>query len=860
MRVLGRIALVVVVILVVLTLIAAALGWWTIRRSFPQTDGTLQLVGLSADVEVIRDERGIPNIYANTQTDLFAALGYVHAQDRFYEMDVRRHITSGRLSEMFGTSQVDTDAFLRRLDWRGIAQQEYGQISEDSRGALDAYATGVNQYLAEKSGPEVSLEYLILGLENPEYQIESWDPVDSLAWLKALAWDLNGNYEKEISRALNATKVGVDRTTELYPAYPYDRNGTIMGDAADKQLRRTAQQPSAAQAAALDRPGVAPALQRAATVADSLRAVLGPTGPGIGSNSWVVSGEFTESGKPLLANDPHLAPSLPSIWYQAGLHCRELSAACPYDVTGWSMSGVPGIFIGHNQKIAWGLTNLGPDVSDLVLEKVQGKNYIVNGRKRPMLFRDEEIKVAGGAPVPIKVRTTANGPIVSDLPGSAVYGDVGEAAPVPAPGQFVTPDKQPRGKGYAVVMKWTALTPRPTFDAILAVNRATNWDEFRAAAANLAVPSQNLVYADTEGVIGYQAPGQIPTRAGYNGRWPVPGWDSRFSWSGFIPFDNLPTITDPAAGWVTTANQQVVNPETGNPIKSDPSSYGSRASRINARLAALVADGGKMSAADMMSVQLDAGNELAEFLVPKLADLSVFPQTERAVLLLQKWDFQQGVDSAPAAFFNVFYRELLQRMFYDELGTDNTGISAGDRTWEVIRVLWDDPKNPWWDDVNEPGKQRRNATVAAALNAAAAELAELQGEDPAEWRWGELLQVEARNATLGDSGIGVVESLFNRGPLPVAGGSSVPLANGWDPVVGYDVSWIPSMRQVVDLADLDASTWVNFTGNSGHAYNPNYIDQFDSWAVGDQYPWPFTPDAVRNAGQDTLVLSPRSSD
>ncbi len=859
MRILGRIVLVVVVFALVLGVVAAGLFAWTVRRSFPQTDGAATLPALSADVTVIRDERGVPDIYADTSDDLYAALGYVHAQDRFYEMDFRRHVTSGRLSEMFGADQVETDAFLRTMDWRGVAEQEYQLLSDESRDILTAYAQGVNTYLADRSSAEISLEYVILGVQNPDYRIEKWDPVDSVAWLKALAWDLNSNYDQEIARVLAASEVGIEQAEALFPPYPYDRNGTIIDDARNKNLAADeAGSAGAAARAAAAKPAARMQFRNAAAAADRLEGVLGPVGEGIGSNSWVVDGSLTESGKPILANDPHLAPAMPSLWYQAGLHCRKNTETCPYNVSGWTMAGLPGVVIGHNNKVAWGLTNLGPDVSDLVLEKVRGKKYLVDGKRRPLLIRREKIKVAGGAEVPITIRATANGPIISDAEGADTYTAVGEDAPAPAPGQKGSAAKVPRGNGYAVSFKWTALTPRPTFDAVPLMNRAQDWSDFRRAAAQFAVPSQNLVYADTSGEIGYQAPGVIPVRRGYDGKWPVPGWDSKFEWQGYIPFGQLPSITDPPAGWITTANQAVVSPGYPQPVQSDLYSYGARAKRINIALADLVESGAKLTAADMAAVQLDAGNDLAEFLVPKLRRIDVAESTAGAMDLFDGWDYQQAEDSAAGAFFNAFYKNLTQVMFTDKLGADDAvAPNAGDRYWEVIRVLWSQPRNPWWDDPDVQGKQRRNNTVAAALDAAAAELTDIQGDDPTSWNWGELHLVEARNATLGESGIGVVERIFNRGPLPVGGGSSIPLATGWEPSEGYGVTWIPSMRQVVDLADLDRSTWVNFTGNSGHAYHPNYVDQFDAWVEGEQFAWPFTRSAVRDAASDTLTLTPQ---
>lgn len=859
MRIVGKILLGLLAVVLVLALAGAGFAWWTVRRPFPQLSGEAAVPGLQASVEVIRDDHGVPNLYADNPHDLFLALGYVHAQDRFWEMDVRRHITSGRLSEMFGKTQVDTDAFLRTLGWRHIAEQEFAMLSETSRANLDAYAAGVNQYLSGRSNADVSLEYSVLRLQNSGYTIEPWDPIDSIAWLKALAWQLVGNMDEEVARTLTAAKVGVARTEELYPSYPYARNGSIMGDAltadlADELARRPE---TAAAAAVVAEPAARRAFQAVAANLNALGQFL-PHGEGVGSNSWVISGELTESGKPLLANDPHLAPAMPSLWYQVGMHCRTVSVTCDYDVSGWSMAGLPGIFIGHNADIAWGFTNLGPDVSDLVLEQVEGSDYVVDGRRRPITTRAETITVAGGDPVEITVRSTESGPLISDVPGEPGenYVTVGREAPVPAPGsRRATP--APRGDGYAVALRWTALTARPTYDAFAEINTARTWRDFRAAARLLAVPAQNLVYADTAGTIGYQAPGEIPVRTGYTGKWPVPGWDSRFAWSGMIPFRELPSVRNPAAGWITTANQEVLPGDDPLPLMTDPSSYGARARKINEAIAARVAADSALTVADMNTIQLDASNDLAGFLAPKLAGFHPGGTGDQAVALLADWDRRQPVDSAGAAYFNAFYKHLITAMITDEVGDSSAAApNSGDRFWEVIRVLWNDPDNAWWDDTTTAATEDRDATVTAALRRAADELTQAQGSDPSSWRWGTMHTVSAVNQTLGTSGIGFVEAIFNRGPLPVGGGGSIPLATGWTPHEGYQVDWIPSMRQVIDLANPDSSTWINFTGNSGHAYNANYVDQFDTWATGGTYPWRFSPGAVRDAGTNTLTLRP----
>lgn len=844
--------------LVVLLGLGAVVGYsvHTVRASFPQTTGQIELTGLRAPVSVVRNAQGVPDIYASSIADLFYAEGYVHAQDRFWEMDVRRHITAGRLSEMFGATQVDTDAFLRTLGWRRIAEQEVGLLSDRSRAILDAYSAGVNAYLADHSGSRLSLEYAVLGLQNPQYQPEPWTPADSVAWIKALAWELRSNLDDEEYRTVMSASAGVDRTEELFPPYPYATHrpivegGAVVDDVFDQDATARA-----ASRGALASPAARTALADVHRASTLLDAWLGPVGDGIGSNSWVVSGEKTSTGKPILANDPHLAPAMPSLWYQVGLHCTAMSTACDYDVSGWTMSGLPGVFIGHNADIAWGFTNLGPDVTDLVLHKVDGDTYVVDGEPVAMTTRTETIEVAGADPVTITVRETADGPLISDVDVGA-YVAVGEDAPVPAPGEATAREAAPdRGDGYAVALRWTALSPTRTFDAFDLLDTASDFTEFREAAALLNAPAQNLVYADVDGNIGYQAPGLIPVREGYDGKWPVPGWDSSFRWTGYIPFEALPSVLNPDDGWIVTANQAVIGPQYPYFI-TDDWSYGARSQRIVDLVEDATADGGTLDVAAMQRIQMDSVNELATFLAPLLASMPTTPQTADAVALLRDWDGSQPVDSAAAAYFNAVWRQLVARMFDGESGTDLISADGGDRFWQVVYRIWDSPDDFWWDDRTQAGVQDRDQTLQAAMAAAADELRATLGDDPTAWRWGELHTLLLRNQTLGDSGIGPIEALFNRGPIEVAGGDATVDATGWTPVDGYDVDWVPSMRQVVDLADLDASTWVNLTGASGHAFDPHYDDQVEAWRTGAQFPWAFTTDAVQAAAVDTLTLVP----
>jgi penicillin amidase len=913
-------------VIAVVLLLVAGVGYgayWsvgTVRASFPQTTGTLQLEGLSAPVTVKRDGHGIPQIYADSAEDLFRAQGFVHAQDRFWEMDVRRHLTAGRLSEMFGEGQVQTDAFLRTLGWREVAQKEYDtKLSETTKKYLLAYSEGVNAYLAGRSGAELSLEYAALGLVG-DYEPHKWSPVDSVAWLKAMAWDLRGNMRDEIDRALLSSRLTEKQIEALYPDYPYDRNKPIVQDGAVSALdgsydpKATAGQGGNAAQDGTTAPGATPGTTtpgatgpgdtvqggqdaqgvraQLAALSDSLDAVpalLGPNGDGIGSNSWVVSGRYTTTGKPLLANDPHLAPQLPSLWYQVGLHCKSVSAACPFDVAGFGFSGTPGVIIGHNQDISWGFTNLGADVTDLYLEKIENGTYLYDGEKVPYDTREEVIKVAGGEDRRITVRSTRHGPLVSDR--SAELAGVGDHAPV----GDVAPD---RGKGYAVALRWTALEPSKTMDAVFALNAAGDFEEFRAAARDFAVPSQNLVYADTEGNIGYQAPGRIPVRAeNHDGRYPAPGWDARYEWKSYIPQEALPWEYNPERGYIVTANQAVIDPERYPYLLTEDWGYGARSQRINDLIQSKIKDGGKISTDDMQSMQLDNSSEIAKILVPHLLKIDVKdPYIRQAQQLLEGWDYTQDADSAAAAYFNGVWRNLLKLGFGNKLpkelrvegeclrvrpadesgpiedldGTPRTvrecGTRApesaqpdgGDRWYEVVRTLLDEPDSGWWTPGSrfEEGEGDRDALLARAMKDARWELTTKLGKDIETWSWGRLHRLMLKNQTLGTEGPGFVQHLLNRGPWDLGGGEAAVNATGWNAAGGYEVVWVPSMRMVVNLGRLDDSRWINLTGASGHAYHANYVDQTDKWADGELLAWPFGQEAVEEATEDTMALTP----
>ncbi|MCM2390023.1 penicillin acylase family protein [Streptomyces albipurpureus] len=982
----GRRARLLVILLVLALLGGIGYGgYWgvsAVRASFPQTTGTIEIPGLLGQVEVKRDDYGIPQIYADSDEDLYRAQGFVHAQDRFWEMDVRRHMTAGRLSEMFGSGQVETDSFLRTLGWRKVAQQEFDtKLSAKTKKFLQSYADGVNAYLQGKAGKELSFEYAALALTN-DYKPEPWTPVDSVAWLKAMAWDLRGNMQEEIDRSLLTSRLDKKQIKDLYPPYRIENkpimetggidpvtekfdpkakpsgelggqsengnsnsnsngnsngnsnsngsgdgnsSGDGTGDSGSTPDGSTEGSGSTGGSGGSEGPGStdgsgnaegtlsqdtggtpaegedgAPADAEGATnglssqlsalseTLDAIPALLGPSGSGIGSNSWVVSGTHTTTGKPLLANDPHLAPQLPSLWYQMGLHCRKVSASCSSQTSGYTFSGMPGVIIGHNKDIAWGFTNLGADVTDLYLEKLTGSTYQVGGEQKDLVTRKEVIKVAGGESKTITVRETGNGPLVSDR--STELEKVGQKAPV----ANNAPD---RATGYGVALRWTALDPGKSMDAVFELNRATDFRSFRDAAKKFEVPSQNMIYADSKGNIGYQAPGKIPVRGKGDGSVPAPGWDPDYKWKkDFVPFDEMPYEENPERGYIVTANQAVIDPKKYPHLLTKDYGHGARSQRINDLIESKIQDNGKISTEDMRTMQMDNTSEIAEILKPLLLKIDISdPYVREAQKLLETWNNNQEPDSAAAAYFNAVWRHILKLAFgnklpkemrvegdclsvrpadstvpLDELerviecgqrDADSAQPDGGDRWIEIVRKLVKDEKNDWWRSPasrNDKATDTRDELFARAMEDARWELTAELGKDISSWSWGRLHQLTLKNQTLGTEGPGFLQYLLNRGPWNLGGGEATVNATGWNAAAGYEVVWVPSMRMVVNVGDWDKSRWINLSGASGHAYSAHYTDQTDKWANGELLDWSFNADAVEKNTVDTLTLTPKA--
>jgi penicillin G amidase len=816
-------AVVLVLALGGLTSVAIA----TVRKSFPEASGRLMVSGLNGPVEVLRDSYGVPHIYADNPEDLFAAQGYVHAQDRFFEMDFRRHLAAGRLSELFGSSQFETDTYIRTLGWRRVAQQELGLLAPSTRRYLDAYAAGVNAYLGGRTAADLSLEYSVLRLQGLRYTPAAWTAVDSVAWLKVMAWDLASNHAQEAEHAIITGKLGAGRAANLFPRYPLEddfapivRRGDVVGKTFDPTASRSSARPLPGGVSDDQLRKASSALQSAAKISRAIPRTLGSLEAETGSNSWAVAGSRTESGRAILSSDPHLATSIPSPLAQVGLHCRALSEACPFDVAGFSMASLPGVVIGKNNKIAWGLSTSYVDVQDLYLEDVHGDTVHDGESYVPLQVITEEIHVRGeDQPRIIRIRSSRHGPLLSDVDEQL---------------QQVSASKSPTTAQYGVALSWTGLRPGRSMDALLAIDQAQNFAQFRGAAALLSAPSQNLIYADTDGNIGYQLSGAAPLRRKGNGMKPSPGWDPDYDWNGGIPFAKLPYVYNPPSGFLIAANQQVIGNQYPYPLGST-FSYGWRSQEIIDRLRAappLTLDGAE-------EIFYDDTIRFAADLVPILLKIKVpDPWVVEGQRTLVGWDYAATKDSAAAAYFNVICHNIFKLTFRDELPEEDLWPTGGDRWYAVLAILIKQAANPWWDDVRTPDKiETRDDILLAAMTNARKEITSLMARDTDQWQWGKLHKVRLQNPTLGKSGISPIENLFNRGQYQVGGGPAVVNAMAFDDRRGYAVTAAPAMRMLIDLGDLDASRWVNQSGISGHAFHRHYDDQTELWV--NQRLWPF---------------------
>ena len=811
-RILKQASVAAMLFVAVAALAAAAILLWYRSASQPRIDGWLKLAGLSGPVSIVRDAEGIPHIYAKSAEDAYFALGFAHAQDRLWQLDMNRRIAAGRLAEILGPSAVDTDRFLRTLGVRRNAERIFGNLSEQARAALKAYARGVNAYLANRKGP-LPPEFLLTGAPAPA----RWEPADSIGWQTMMAWDLGGNWSQELLRMRLSQRLSLRQINEFMPPYPGDAVlPTQDYTRLYRQLSGTARQLAAVAA-------IAPPSHI----------------EGMGSNNWVIDGTLSGTGKPLLANDPHLGLSAPSLWYFAHLSAPGLN------VIGATLPGIPVVVLGHNDRIAWGFTNTAPDVQDLFIERINPANrrqYQTPDGWAEFAVRTETIKVKGKPDVTLEVRQSRHGPVITGaLPVVARAGlDAGK---------------------YAIAFAWTALRPDDlTLQAGIRFNRAGNWQEFLAGAKDFHSPQQNIVYADVDGNIGFVAPARVPVRKPENdlkGLAPAPGWDARYDWAGFIPFEQLPRQFNPAAHRLVTANQKIVGPNYPYFLTSEWA-LPYRANRINALLDASP----KHSLDSFAGIQKDVLSLAANELLPVVGKTA--PKSERArkaLSMLADWNAEMDAHRPEPLIFNAWMRAASHAIFADELGD-----ALMNDYWEqrnvhqpMVNVLKNlDGQSRWCGNALKPAQPAPDcgAVLSASLEAALDDLERRYGKDMAAWRWGEAHAARSEHRPFAK--VDALARVFDI-RVPSAGDTYTVnvgrynLRDEKEPFVNHHA---PSLRALYDLSNLENSRFIHSTGQSGNVFSPLYANFARRWAEGEYLPMKTRRAEVEKGALGTLVLIP----
>ncbi|MCP3023188.1 penicillin acylase family protein [Cupriavidus basilensis] len=816
MRWLKRLTWLVLTLAVLLLVCAFGAYVWYRQASQPQTAGTLKLPGLRESVSIVRDRHAVPHIKAANAQDAYFALGFVHAQDRLWQLQMSKRIVSGRLAEILGPSALDTDRFLRTLGVRRNAEAILAQSSAETRAMLQAYADGVNAYIDGRKGP-LPPEFLIL-----RTQPERWEPADTLAWQTMMAWDLGGNWTQETLRMRLAQVLPVSRINELLAPYPGERPLRTMDYG--NLYRHLA--PLATAMARVEQQAPAGYVE------------------GMGSNNWVVSGAHTRSGKPLLANDPHLGLQAPALWYFAQMQAPGL------DVTGATLPGMPGVVLGHNQRIAWGFTNTAPDVQDLYIERLQPgstQRYQTPDGWAEFVTRTETIHVKGAPDVTLNVRETRHGPVISDV-----------AEPVATAAA-------PLGAQYVVAFQWTALRADDrTVQAGLALNRATDWASFLAAMRDFHSPQQNIVYADVDGNIGFIAPGRVPLRRADNdlkGLAPAPGWDARYDWSGFIPFEQLPRSFNPPEGVIATANQKIVEDDYPYFLTSEwtvPYRYQRIRTLIDATERHTMDSFGAIQKDTLSLAVRDA---LPLLLASPIASDPALPERERALIAsLRKWDGDMQPRLSEPLVATAWLRELSRVLFEDKVGDP-----LFNRLWEqrnVQQPMLNVLRNPrgqgafWCDDSTTPATESCDDAVAKAWRLAIADLDRRYGDKPERWRWGQAHAARSEHKPFGKQPY--LAGLFNV-KVPSGGDTytvNVGRHNLRDEAAPFESVHAASLRAIYDLSDLAESRFMDSTGQSGNVTSTHYRDWTDKWAAVQYITMAPGRRAPGNEAFDTLVLQP----
>lgn len=793
-----------------------------ITKSFPKEKGVIEVTSIKSEIKIYRDDFGIPYIEAQDEDDLFFALGFVHAQDRMWQMDLLRRAGTGKLSEIFGTKTIKFDIMFRTIGFAELAKKLYQNSSEDTKRICSAYSDGVNAYLGSLEG-NYQIEFDLLG-----YKPKQWEPWQCFIIARLMAWELNFGWWVDVVYGQLAEKVPQEKLLQIIPDYPKDAPTIIKS--ADFGMRNAELSMRSSLFGANITQSIQNELMEFYDMNISFREFMGWNDSQSGSNSWVISGKLSESGKPILANDPHLVYSLPAKWYIVSLNSPTLTAS------GVSIPGSPGVVIGKNEHIAWGLTNLMLDDCDLFIEKIDSTQtrYLFNGEYKNLIIESDTIFVKDSSNVVFQIRRNHRGPIINQA------------------NEFINESNL----NYALSMSWTGCEISDDILTFYKINKSENYKEFLESLKNFNAPAQNFLCADLDGNIFYKAAGKVPIRNNPMPLIPKNGSTSEFDWKGFVDFNNLPQVLNPKEGFIATNNNLPVrnlNFYIGN--LWEPAS---RAERINE----LLTSKSKFSVDDFIQFQNDVISPQARKVYPLILDafknVEVKDENLKKVLTYFKnWNAELNIYDQTSSVYNYFFIELLKNTFLDEMGEDllNQFVFVGNVPHRVIfQLLFSESSkesairspmvnrhNPtptyqefistsWFDNINTKPIETKEETIRKSLADALTKLENDFGKDSKYWQWGKIHQVKFKHPFSGQNSI--LNYLVDIGPFEIGGDQTTLNNTSFKFSEPFDNNLGPSMRQITDLSNIDSSLIILTSGQSGHITHDNYSDQSEMWLKG----------------------------
>jgi len=760
----SKLKIILITLGVLLTIIAGIFIFINsyITRSLPQLEGEINLPILQEEVTVITDDSGVPHIKANNEHDLYIAQGYVQAQNRMFQMEMSRRQASGTLSEVVGEEAVDQDKYFRTLGLRRAAEKSYDLYSDEAKDVLQYFSDGINAYIQEAiDSNSLPIEFTLMGAEP-----EEWTPLDSLTIGKYMAFDLGGHWERQAFNYYIMNRFPDEKALELFPEYPEEKPVIIGEEEID--------------------------------IASSFEKAVIPHEFN-GSNNWAVSGDKTESGMPLLADDPHLGLATPSIWLQMVLETDDLN------VSGVIFAGIPGIILGHNDHVAWGVTNVGPDVQQLYIEERNPDNrneFLFEDKWEEAEVIDEPIKVKDQETIDYEVVETRHGPVISEF-------------------------AEDSGKKEVLSLRWTALDPTTELEAILEFNKATNWEEFEKGLEKFLAPAQNFVFAAKDGTIAYKANGNIPIYdSSEDALLPLPGWEKDTEWKGFIPFDELPKVVNPDKGFIATANNKIVGedyPYHISNVWAQPYRY--------ERIAEVLEASDELTIEDMKALQMDMTNLQAREFVPifsdVLSDTDLNENEQEALELLDNWDYTDDKDLAQPLIFHHWMEEIERTIYLKSIPGNMTNLftARGQTTDQLLRKAYNGEGSIWIEDAGG-----LEDVLHHSLKNTVGKLEKDYSDNLDDWKWGDYHKVQFDHPL---SGIHPVLAYFfnNEDPIPVNGSAVTPMAAAYSSETG-EVNHGASWRFVIDTNDMETGYHTVGPGQSGHFKSEWYHDQMDDWVEG----------------------------